>query len=349
MLADRPDLWPCRRRADALAAAVLRRRTLLTMLLGAVLTVTSATYRQRGEGGLRPFRYEELRRQWRHCADGVIGGDSRVQRGVCPSVMSPPLGARRLVNLAYPHAALTPAYLARLAETLDPRSTRRLIVLGVTPASLTPAACRLSEFARSARSSGLHGGRRLVEWLFQPYGLDGLWRLLTAQSPQGASYFSPDGWRGAVTNMFAPKQEATRLRDRREAGAVEPLDPGLVGALFEQVSRWNAEGIHVYGFRPPTNSATVAIENAAYGFEEATFVAGFESAGGVWIDLPADAYATYDGSHLDGAAAVELSAHLGLRIALEEATWPTVCPAGRKDEPAQRAEVQATPNQADNF
>ncbi len=348
MTADRPDIPARQPKLNTPVDALLRRRPLITILLGTVLTVTNATYRQRGEGGLPPFRYEDLRRSWHHCADGVIGGDSRVQRGICPSVMSPTLQARRLVNLAYPHAALTAAYLQRLEDALDPCSTRRLIVLGVTPTSLTPTACRLSEFAAATRAATLDRCRRPVQWFFEPYGLEAFWRLLTAQPRQGASYFSPDGWRGAVTILSAREQEVARLRDRQAAGNIEPVTRDLFDTLLLFVKRWSQAGIRVYGFRPPTDSATTDAENELYRFDQATFVSSFQSAGGVWIDLPKDAYATYDGSHVDGAVAVKLSADLARHIAAEEAARPDIRPAVRNDDPPRPPGFQTAPDQADN-
>lgn len=306
------------RRLRGLFELVLCRRTFVTLSLGALLIVATAAYRDRGEFGLPLFRYDQVRRSWHHCADGAAGGDSRVQRGVAPSVMAPKLGAARLVNLAYPHAALTSDYLARLDDALDPDCESRVIILGVTPASLTSTAAGLSEFARERSRSPWDVYREPFEWFFKPYAADALSRALLTDSRKSASYLSPDGWRAASTREINADQEARKLRTFLLAGNADPIDPRIVDDLMAWVRRWSAAGVRVYGFRPPTNPETVAAENLLYDFDESRFAAGFEKAGGVWLCVAPDAYETYDGSHLLGAAAVGLSEELARQIAAVE-------------------------------
>lgn len=297
---------------------VLCRRTFVTLSLGALLIVASATYRDRGEFGLPGFRYNQVRRSWQRCADGAAGGDSRVQRGVAPNVMAPKLGAARLVNLAYPHAALTSDYLARLADALDPDCKSRVIILGVTPASLTLNAAGRSTFAREQNLTAWDRVREPLEWFFKPYAVDALSRALLTDSGKSASYLSPDGWRAASTREIDPEQEARKLRPFLLAGNTDSIDPRIVGDLMAWVRRWTAAGVRVYGFRPPTNPETVAAENLLYDFDESRFAAGFEQAGGVWLCVAPDTYETYDGSHLLGSAAVRLSEELARQIAAGE-------------------------------
>jgi hypothetical protein len=305
-------------RPRGLCRLVLQRRTFVALLLGAVLIVPTALYRERGEAGLPSFRYDRVRRSWWHCADCVLAGDSRVHRGLSPAVMTPGLRARRVVNLAYPNVAFTADYLERVEAVLDPDSPRRMIVIGVTPHGLTADAAKRSEFTTE---QGQPTARRCLEpavWLFDPYGIDVLSRVLAGTSRRGSSYLSPDGWRGATAHVIAPGQEAAKLRDGHAAGHLDPIDQRIVSELVAWVQRWTAAGIRVYGFRPPTNGDTVGAEDELYRFGETGLAAAFEAAGGVWIAVAPDAYESYDGSHLQGTAAVRLSADLARRIAGNE-------------------------------
>ena len=51
----------------------------------------------------------------------------------------------------------------------------------------------------------------------------------------------------------------------------------------------------------------IELENTTSGFDETFFVASFEKAGGIWIDVSQTGYPTYDGSHLNPEGALEFS------------------------------------------
>jgi len=290
---------------------VNKRRTLVALLLAAVLVVPTGLYRQRGEGGLPAFQYDALRRNWLHRADVVLAGDSRVQRGLCPAVMTPALRAQRVLNFAYPNSALVPRYLARVESVLDPHGAGRAVVLGVTPHSLTSRSVRISEFLAERERPAPRLALEPIEWLFEPYSLDVLSRELCGQTRRGESYLAADGWRGATAHVIDPEQESDRLRDLFDRGQACPVSAEIIDGLVAQVARWSRKGIRVYAFRPPTTPKTVALEDKLYHFDQGRFVSRFEAAGGVWIDVDPAAYATYDGNHLQGPAAVRLSADLG--------------------------------------
>jgi hypothetical protein len=66
---------------------------------------------------------------------------------------------------------------------------------------------------------------------------------------------------------------------------------------------------------PSGSPEIVAIERDASGFDEATFRRRFAAAGGHWLHVAQFAYRTFDGVHLDAAAAERFSTDLGQALA----------------------------------
>ena len=56
----------------------------------------------------------------------------------------------------------------------------------------------------------------------------------------------------------------------------------------------------------------VGIEDALY--DETRVKQAFSDAGGIWLDLPADAYQTYDASHLTTESSQRFSRDLAVKI-----------------------------------
>ena len=88
----------------------------------------------------------------------------------------------------------------------------------------------------------------------------------------------------------------------------------VVDELLVYVKKWTSQGIHVVGFRPPTSHAIRQYEHEKGGFVEVDFVKQFETAGGIWIPVPADDYQTFDGNHLDNQSAKQLATDLARQI-----------------------------------
>jgi hypothetical protein len=59
----------------------------------------------------------------------------------------------------------------------------------------------------------------------------------------------------------------------------------------------------------------IDLENTYSEFDEESFINGFTQAGGVWFSFPHQNYHSYDGSHLTGDSAVQLSYDLAKKIA----------------------------------
>jgi len=112
-----------------------------------------------------------------------------------------------------------------------------------------------------------------------------------------------------------------------------------MGMIARNVRRCRAEGVRVYGFRPPTFQGMIDLENAAGGYDEAKIRQIFIQAGGLWLDVDQRKYPTYDGSHLryDGARAFSCDlADLILQAEEEEKNATTISSAPAATAPNTR-------------
>jgi hypothetical protein len=246
--------------------------------------------------------------------DIVVPGDSRVYRGVSPSAMRRVLPSARILNLGYSSGGLADPLLARAEDALAADSPVRAILVGITPFSLTEEAAEnahIRQYLQSSQSNERLRQAMAVMGAFDP--------LIDAPVPglqgsQGEQRFYQDGWVASHAS-FVDHQEGLKLY--REHYARVQVSSEVLQRFTAQVAKWCSGGIRVYGFRPPTCAAMVALEDEASGFDEAAVRAAFTAAGGSWIELPAGDYVCYDGSHLDAKSAAELSLALARAIAAD--------------------------------
>jgi hypothetical protein len=298
----------------------LRERLLAVAVLVVGIIFAVGSLRHSDTTGMHPDVYWAMKAGWRHCADTVVAGDSRVYRAIAPQAIGAALPAHRVLNYGFSSVAYTPDYLDAIEQVLDPAAGRRRIVLGITPYSLTPKAARQNRFkeerhkpALSALTGAFFGelGGRFLEPV--PLNEKFLDSFRVRKGPRYLQEFRADGW---VASRRVPEDVRIALKPYREEAFVENrVDDALVNVLLRRVEAWTAAGIPVYGFRPPTTTAMLELEAKRSGFDEAAFVAGFRRAGGRWIALGQTAYRSYDGSHLRLDAAVQCSTDLAAAIA----------------------------------
>jgi hypothetical protein len=261
------------------------------------------------------------KRQWPADYTMVLAGDSRVYRGVSPAAMARVLPGMRIANYGFSSVALVPAYLDTAVAKLDPAARERVLVIGVTPFALTPRATGENGFSRVEPVPALE---LRVLWSLRTY-LDACSPVLPkrfrpifedAADPTGHGFTlaHEDGW---IASDWEPRNPDYALTSYRLNLAGNPVSAAQVADLLAWIRGITRFGVKVLGFRPPTTRAMVALEDALGEFNAPAFTAAFAAAGGTWLEMPADAYQTYDGSHLTAAAAEQFSADLAGRIARE--------------------------------
>ena len=247
----------------------------------------------------------------------VFGGDSRVFRGISPDHFEEEFGGGEAFNYAYWSNGYGKIYLEGLEGLIDTGSDLRVIVLGVSPHSLTPNAAKCShyrwEMSRSKEQVLQNLYFSKVQEVFAPYGVIEMAEKMTGKSKPNnyrINYHS-NGW---VESYWMVPDTSYSARFYEDIFTDNQVSEEVITGLMEFVERWTEKGIHVVGFRPPTSHTIRQLETERGGFSEADFVKRFTDAGGFWIPLSTDAYQTFDGNHLEHQSAKRISADLGRLI-----------------------------------
>jgi hypothetical protein len=251
---------------------------------------------------------------WRNCADVVLAGDSRVCSGVSPAEMNQYLPELRIFNFAFDGVRYYREYLESIPKVLDRQSSKKIIILGITPRSLVTSGITDDHYKDSKRMAKYHSNAiltsldRLLQFL-QPMTLRETFYMFSPEKNQRHFfiYYSPYGWAGRYT---VPADPRALVNPYREIFIRNQVSPETIHELLQGVRKWKNAGIDVYGFRPPTTAEMLEVEKALSGFDEESFITSFQAAGGIWLEVQQTAYRTYDGSHLNPDAAKAFSRDL---------------------------------------
>jgi len=271
--------------------------------------------------GCHPDRFWTQKAHWRHQQfDVVVTGDSRIYRCVSSDAMQEALPGYRIGNFGFDSVGYDQTYLVDAEQLVNSRSSKRTIVLGVSPWSLTRRASADNGFLQEKRRPAAEVAERLylkpMLSFFRPVSVP---EFLAAARKEQDSVSQPlyhqnhhaDGW---VASRLYPEAPESALALYQVNFANNPVDHGIENALFQTIRQWTQKGIRVFAFRPPATAAMVELENSSGGFDEKEFVLHLAEAGGQWLDFDVAAYHSYDGSHLDEDSARHFSRDLAASI-----------------------------------
>lgn len=292
--------------------SLFRERTALMFVSAITFGMFLGWLGQEGYRGLPPDMFQVMKTDWKARADMVLAGDSRIRTAVSPTEMQKVLPEHKILNYAFGHAGFGGEYLAAIAGVLDPASSRKTIVLGVTPLSLTTGSVRDNVFLEFMNKSA--NEKRMIRYcgrllhFFQPRSPRELLTHLNRRPRRddGFMEYADDGWLGfhaKAQEVFAPGPYADIFGTQKNG----PVHADIVDGLIRATKEWGRKGIVVYGFRPPTPPEMTELENQWAQFDEGAFVFRFEEAGGRWLKLDFSEYTTVDGSHLTAESAVLFS------------------------------------------
>ena len=296
-----------------------RERSAWTLCLVGVMVLLLGGTRVSDNSGPLVIKYG-----WTGCADVVVTGDSRTGNGVSPGQMKQSLQGLRIVNYAFGGNGYSGEYLTAIENVLDSHSSNKMIILGISPQSLTEAMATRNSFLQARQSysycsvtiaQSFHKLLRFTEPLKFDELPGGIFAPPDRRRQYRRSY--PDGWNSAY-DVPPLRDFSGYLRDAINIFNNNPVSPRIVIDLLHRVTLWRQHGIRVYAFRPPTIRKMVEFENSYGGFEEHKFVAAFEKAGGRWLNVDQFRYDSLDGCHLSRTGALQFSRDLALMIAVEE-------------------------------
>jgi hypothetical protein len=249
--------------------------------------------------------------------DIVIMGDSRIYRGISPEIMEKILPGKKILNFGYSDGGLNPGMFEAAEKKLSAKSQGSLIVLGVTPNSITGYSRNNVQFRQEKT--------RPREDIFERLYLNGILYHFSATTPEAilkllkkeksASYYLNEYFsNGYVESAKFQVDTMESISSYISDFTNYKVEERYLNELISQVKTWNAKGIKVVGFRPPVSAPMRALEDTMGLFNEALIKVRFNEAGGLWIDFKPNAYKTYDGSHLDKESARKLSNDLAEEI-----------------------------------
>lgn len=301
------------------AWSVLASRTAMALLSGAIATAALGALRPQYQTGVYPDRFWQIKMHWPHCADVVAGGDSRVYLGVSPQVLRQALGDRRILNFGFSGCGFSSDYLAALKNVLDPNSPTRIIILGISPASVGIDSTRNNEFHSQLRvlpgqSFLIRCFGEVMAW-FEPTTpkefKEALWP--PKRPDHYYRHYYADGW---VAARRTPENPRFALHTHFDAD--HKVCPDLLAGLEDFIRQCRREGIRIYLYRPPTTAEVARHETEGAEFDEQAIAARMEAAGGTWLQFPPDAYPSFDGSHLREDGARQFSLDLANKILQQE-------------------------------
>lgn len=274
------------------------------------------------ETGLSTASFWTRKMLWEKEFDVVLAGDSRMYRGLSPGEMRRVFGGYRIANFGFSACGFGKHYLARLPRLFDPASRQKILVMGITPNSLTEKSAEVdNSFLARLHENRLEQYANLLfgDFLkpFDPYNYRELRNALKNRRQGYFQHYYEDGW---VASYKLPEDPGDALDEYRKNWSEQKVSRRVEAELIATVKKLTASGIRVYGFRPPTTQAMYELESAMSGFDEAAFRDRFQKAGGIWLDFPLGRYPSYDGSHLRRDGAVLLSRDLARAIRNDQST-----------------------------
>jgi len=300
---------------------MLKRRILYVFLMAALLAVPFYYLRDEMDTEeIKKHRHWIAKTRSTETYPIVFGGDSRVFRGLSPDHFSAEFDGIKSLNYAYWANGYGKNYLQGIEEKVDSSSEFRMIVLGLTPHSLTRKTARSEHYQWEKKRSREHVLQSLylskLQEIFAPYQAIDLTERISGKSKPNnyrITYHS-NGW---VESYWIKPDTSHSARFYKDLFTDDLVSQDVIDGLLEFVSRWRSEGIHVFAYRPPTSHTIRGYEHERGGFVESDFVKQFTDAGGIWIPVSPDDYQTFDGSHLEHQSAIRLSQDLA-RIIKEE-------------------------------
>lgn len=295
-----------------------KHRTTVVLLIAALLAVPIYLFRDEMDTEeIKKNRYWVIKTRNTETYPVVFGGDSRVFRGISPEDFSAEFGGIESYNFAYWANGYGKDYLEGLEDKVDTTAGVQMIILGLTPHSLTEKTAQSAHYHWELTRAKEHVIQTIyfskLQEVFAPYRINDLVkRILGKSRPNNYRItYHPNGW---VESYWIVPDTSHAARFYKDLFEGDPVSEEVISGLLEFVERWTHRGIHVVAFRPPTSHTLRHYEHERGGFSEEEFVQRFKDAGGIWIDIDPDAYQTFDGSHLEHESARRISADLGRQL-----------------------------------
>ncbi len=226
--------------------------------------------------------------------DVILLGDSRVFVGLDPSAFTRAIPGSSCLNYGFSALGYSNSYFDQVVNRLSETAPKRLIVLAIDAASLTPQAVHSNAFADVY---GMNATERFHIRTFAP-----IWK---ATDPIVRPYqFYANGWIPVKGVPFVPS-ESLSIYSRFFART--KYSEAILSDVARFVKAMSGQGIKVLALRMPTTREMYRIECEAGGYPPEHVRRTLVDAGASWLELPNIDQDSFDGSHLDLQPAQRIS------------------------------------------
>lgn len=243
----------------------------------------------------------------------VIGGDSRTYRGLSPKALKSTIGKElSIVNLGYSDGGFGLEYLQFLHQRLDTTAEQPMLILGITPLSLTKnsADSKHLKSIQNKTKSEIFSGLYFASFLkhFPPYKP---YELFDDSTEAYVIDYQTNGF--AASNHSKGDFELTYYI-YWDIFQKTNVNDTVIQNLTLELKKYVDQGIAVYCYAPPTPERMRKIEAEGSGLNWEAFITKLKNAGVNWINVEPTKYKSYDGSHIYAYDAHELSLYIGKQI-----------------------------------
>ena len=248
----------------------------------------------------------------------VVGGDSRVYNGISINKLQQGIKQKCSgLNLGYLGAGFSPEYLDFLLSRLDLNSQPKIMILGITPHSLTEKAAKNEAFHqykdidRKDRYIALYLSKYLKQ--LAPYKPWEIVKKLKYRNTNevGFANFTSTGW---VASYKFPADSLQALVDYTRTFNKYKISQNVIDELLLKITEIKKMNVSIIAFRVPSTYQMEKLEKSLSGFDEEYLKKEFEKAGAFWLEFNNSDFVSYDGSHLHYLSAEKLSLQLGEKI-----------------------------------
>lgn len=243
--------------------------------------------------------------------DIVIAGDSRVYRGISPLHIQKGLAGIDLnvLNFGFSSAGFSQNYLELAVSKFHPNSEVKILLLGVTPHSLTSKAFEnehLNSFLEFSAFDNFKS-KYLFDFLnfFSPYHLSDLEPI---EEKNYQEEFKEGGWSAAY---YLKPDSTVALESYYKTFTEYQVEEKNVTSFIYTLNSILNQDITIIAFRPPSTSKMTELEDEMSKLDMDLLAQKLKEIGVIWLEFNDNAYASYDGSHLHFKSAEKLSIQIG--------------------------------------
>jgi hypothetical protein len=226
----------------------------------------------------------------------------------------------RILNFGYSGGGLNQYMYEEADNKLDPNSSRKAIIIGISPFALLESS--------SNNDTYITEKTRSIDYIVSYYLFPGAENFISPINKILSNYllgniskanirkyyqeFYDNGW---IASSATPDDPTLLLASYTSTFQTSKVSTELIKQLTDQTAAWRENHIKVFAFRMPTDPQMIILENKYSGFDEKHISKLFVKDGGIWLDFSNNTYHSYDGSHLDKDSAVKFSQDLATKIA----------------------------------